>query len=81
MIKTVPDGDTHERTVCGHCGFVNYVNPKIVVGSVVRHDGKILLSEKHRVALSPDGHGGSLLAMSETGMLEDMADRGVEHIS
>ncbi|HPF41583.1 MAG TPA: UDPGP type 1 family protein [Phycisphaerae bacterium] len=45
------------------------------------NDGKILLAEKHRVALSPDGHGGSLLALSETGMLEDMADRGIDHIS
>ena len=34
FIKTVPDGDTHERAVCEHCGFVNYQNPKIVVGSV-----------------------------------------------
>ena len=32
-----PPGDTHERHVCDHCGFVNYQNPKIVVGSVVRH--------------------------------------------
>lgn len=44
-------------------------------------DGKILLAEKHRVALSPDGHGGSLLALAETGMLEDMADRGIDYIS
>jgi len=46
LIKTVPDGDTHERSVCEHCGFVNYQNPKIVVGSVVRHDGKILLCRR-----------------------------------
>ncbi len=45
------------------------------------NDGRILLAEKHRVALSPDGHGGSLLALAETGMLDDMADRGIEHIS
>ena len=45
-IKTVPDGDTHERSVCEHCGFVNYQNPKIVVGSVVRHGGKILLCRR-----------------------------------
>lgn len=44
-------------------------------------DGKILLAEKHRVALSPDGHGGSMLALAETGMLDDMADRGIDHIS
>ena len=46
LIKTVPDGDTHERSVCEHCGFVNYQNPKVVVGSVVRHEGKILLCKR-----------------------------------
>lgn len=43
--------------------------------------GRILLSDKHRLALSPDGHGGSLLAMACTGTLADMAARGVEQIS
>ena len=46
FIQTVPDGDTHERHVCGHCGFVNYQNPKIVTGSVVRHEGRILLCRR-----------------------------------
>ena len=46
LIKTVPDGDTHERSVCEHCGFVNYQNPKVVVGSVVRHEGKLLLCKR-----------------------------------
>ena len=44
-------------------------------------DGKILLAEKHRVALSPDGHGGSLLALAQSGMLQDMANKGIDHIS
>ena len=43
--------------------------------------GKILLDDRHRVALSPDGHGGSLLALAQTGMLVDMARRGIEHVS
>lgn len=43
--------------------------------------GKILLDEPHRIALSPDGHGGSLLALARTGMLAEMAAHGVEHIS
>lgn len=43
--------------------------------------GRILLDQPHRVALSPDGHGGSLLAMARAGVLADMARRGVEHIS
>ncbi len=44
-------------------------------------DGKMMLDQKHRVALSPDGHGGSLLAMATTGTLADMAERGIEIIS
>lgn len=44
--KTTPDGDTHAREVCKHCDFVHYINPKIVVGSVVRHEGKILLCRR-----------------------------------
>ena len=41
-----PSGDTHGRNVCDHCEFVDYENPKIVVGSVVRHEGKILLCRR-----------------------------------
>ena len=43
--------------------------------------GKVLLAEKGRLSLSPDGHGGSLLALRASGALEDMARRGVELIS
>jgi len=43
---SVPDGDERERRICGHCGFIDYDNPKIVVGSVVRHDGRILLCRR-----------------------------------
>ncbi|MEO1067202.1 MAG: NUDIX hydrolase [Pseudomonadota bacterium] len=46
FVKKIPDGDNVERDVCATCGFVNYVNPKIVVGSVVRHQGKILLCRR-----------------------------------
>ena len=44
-------------------------------------DGKLLLAEKSSLALSPDGHGGSLRALSRSGALEDMRRRGVEHLS
>jgi len=44
--QRVPDGDTHGRNVCDHCDFIHYENPKIVVGSVVRHEGKILLCRR-----------------------------------
>jgi ADP-ribose pyrophosphatase YjhB (NUDIX family) len=44
--QRIPDGDDKPRTVCDTCGWVHYVNPKIVVGSVVVHDGKILLCRR-----------------------------------
>lgn len=44
-------------------------------------DGRIALRAPHRLALSPDGHGGSLRALAESGALADMARRGVRQIS
>lgn len=44
--RRIPDGDTLERQICRTCGFVDYQNPRIVVGSVVRHQGKILLCRR-----------------------------------
>ena len=43
--------------------------------------GKLLLAEKDSLALSPNGHGGSLTALAASGALADMARRGVELIS
>jgi len=44
--RRVPEGDTAERYVCGQCGHIAYSNPKIVVGSVVAHEGRILLCRR-----------------------------------
>ena len=46
FVRKRPTGDTHERDVCDTCGFVNYQNPKIVVGSVVRHTDQILMCRR-----------------------------------
>src|ERR1700689_673019 len=42
----VPEGDTYERYICGRCGHIHYSNPKIVVGSVVSFDDRILLCRR-----------------------------------
>ncbi len=44
-------------------------------------DGKILLADKDKISCSPDGHGGSLKALYQSGALEDMKKRGVEFAS
>ena len=41
-----PHGEDRERLVCDSCGFIAYVNPKIVVGSVVTHEDKFLLCRR-----------------------------------
>ena len=44
-------------------------------------DGRLLLGEKDSLALSPDGHGGSLRALDKSGAVADMRRRGIEHLS
>lgn len=43
--------------------------------------GKVLLAEQGTVATNPDGHGGSIRALHESGSLDMLAKRGVEQIS
>jgi len=45
-LRTVPEGDTHERMVCPDCGFIAYENPKIVVGSVIVSGDRVLLCRR-----------------------------------
>lgn len=42
----MPSTDDQERQVCDHCGFVDYDNPKIVVGSVATWEDRILLCRR-----------------------------------
>jgi UDP-N-acetylglucosamine/UDP-N-acetylgalactosamine diphosphorylase len=42
--------------------------------------GKVLLERPDRVALSPDGHGGTLAALARSGALADIQQRGVRHL-
>jgi len=42
--------------------------------------GKLLLSNKDRIALSPNGHGGSVKALWDSGALHDMRRRGIRYL-
>jgi ADP-ribose pyrophosphatase YjhB (NUDIX family) len=41
-----PEGDDRDRLVCRDCGFIQYDNPKVVVGSVTSWQGRILLCRR-----------------------------------
>ncbi len=43
---TIPEGDDRKRRVCDRCDFIDYINPRIVVGSVVTHEDRILICKR-----------------------------------
>jgi len=44
LTTAVPENDSKRRLVCFDCGFVHYINPRPVAGTIpVREDGHILL--------------------------------------
>lgn len=47
----------------------------------VDFNGKILMEDKARISLSPNGNGGWFLSMKKSGVLEDAKNRGVEWIN
>lgn len=46
FVRREPQDDDREREICRRCGFVNYENPKIVVGSVATWEDRILLCRR-----------------------------------
>ena len=42
----VPEGDHLPRYVCAACGTIHYQNPRLVVGCVPEHEGRILLCRR-----------------------------------
>jgi UDP-N-acetylglucosamine/UDP-N-acetylgalactosamine diphosphorylase len=44
-------------------------------------DGKMLLASKNQISMNPDGHGGVIAALKESGGLEEMLARGIAYLS
>jgi 8-oxo-dGTP pyrophosphatase MutT (NUDIX family) len=42
----IPDGDNRPRMVCEDCGWINYENPRIIVGVLAEWDGRLLLGRR-----------------------------------
>ena len=58
-----------------------HIFPQAMMPAIDADSGQCLLAEKHRLALSPNGHGGSLKALATSGALADLRARGVEHLA
>jgi ADP-ribose pyrophosphatase YjhB (NUDIX family) len=46
FVRAVPAGDNRSRLVCTDCGFINYENPKVVVGAVCAWQDRVLLCRR-----------------------------------
>ncbi len=55
--------------------------PQGMMPAIDRQTCHVLMEDKASLALSPNGHGGSLKALYQSGAIDDMKRRGVEHIS
>ncbi|WP_153558737.1 UTP--glucose-1-phosphate uridylyltransferase [Roseimaritima sediminicola] len=49
--------------------------------AVDARSGRVLLADKDQIALSPDGHGGTVAALKKSGCLADAQRRGVRYLS
>lgn len=46
MVWIIPEGDNRYRSRCTQCKFIDYYNPRMVVGSIVEHNDGILLVKR-----------------------------------
>ncbi len=85
MTSPANDADTRSFFLDNNCfGLLRkniFLFPQGTMPALDAGTGRLLLEEKHRVAMSPDGHGGSIRALAASGALEDMRGRGIEQIS
>ncbi len=44
--QRIPVGDDRLRHVCDNCDIIHYVNPRVIVGCLVEHEGKVLLCKR-----------------------------------
>jgi ADP-ribose pyrophosphatase YjhB (NUDIX family) len=46
VAQRIPPGDHLPRFVCDSCGTIHYQNPRVVVGCVPEHEGRILICKR-----------------------------------
>lgn len=85
MTSPANDAETRSFFADNNCfGLMRsnvFMFPQGMMPALDATTGDLLLEDRHRVAMSPDGHGGSIRALRASGALEDMKRRGIRHIS
>ncbi|MAJ61442.1 MAG: hypothetical protein CBC48_16720 [bacterium TMED88] len=84
-VMTSPATDSETRALFRAAGFFGLKPSDVMIFSQDQVpcsdlEGNLILEGCDRVAESPNGHGGSLVALVESGALDDMARRGIDRI-
>ncbi len=84
MTSKENDAITRSFLLDNNCFGLDRTNIFVFVqGEVPAVDGKgkILLASKGTIAMNPDGHGGVIAALKNSGGLDEMESRGIKYIS
>ena len=67
LIERFVDKEHRSRFQCESCGFIHYMNPRVIAAVIVEHDGRLLLQQR---AMEPGAGGwtfpGGFLEIGET---------------
>jgi UDP-N-acetylglucosamine/UDP-N-acetylgalactosamine diphosphorylase len=86
LVMTSPATDAETRAYFADNGYFGLPADDVwffVQGTMPALDletGRLLLERPGRLFLSPDGHGGTLTALADTGLLDRVHRRGVQHL-
>ncbi|GAB6146299.1 NUDIX hydrolase [Desulfocicer niacini] len=47
MEQAIPEDDEHVRAICTRCGFIHYLNPKMVVGCIPQWGEQVLMCRRN----------------------------------
>ncbi|GHT21838.1 UDP-N-acetylhexosamine pyrophosphorylase [Planctomycetales bacterium] len=87
-IMTSPATDTETRTFLAENNYFGLDPNEVLIfcqgtmPAVSMEDGRVLLAEKEQIAVSPDGHGGMLAALTKgtPSVLQSLKRRGIEYL-
>ncbi len=86
-IMTSPQNDAQTRAFFADNRYFGldrqdiFIFPQGTMPCIDAASGKLLLSDKSTVAVNPDGHGGSIKALAQSGAIDVMLSYGIEQIS
>ncbi len=86
LVMTSPATDTPSRAFFAEHKNFGLASEQVTffqqgtMPAVCPKTGRLLLAAPGKLFLSPNGHGGTLTALAENGLIHDLASRGVKHV-